>query len=85
MATIVLGRSEMIKRLVAGSVKTAVTESSKHWLQEIFEKGFIGYNKLSESQLLMEMEMRGLIQSEDHFDDETQDTDDLRLTNLHFN
>lgn len=81
----VMGKSEMIKRLVACSVETAISESPNHWLQEIFEKGFIGYSKLSESQLLMEFEMHGLIQSEDNFDDEAQDAEVLCMSDLNFN
>lgn len=80
-----MGRSEMIQHLVAYSVKTAISESPTHWLNGIFENGFIGYKKLTTSQLLMEMEMRGLIQSEEHFDDDAQDADDLCMSHLSFN
>lgn len=85
MKNAVMGKSEMIKRLVARSVETAISESPNSWLEEIFEQGFMGYSKLSEAQLLMELEMHGLIQSEDHFDDEAQDADDLCFNDLNFN
>lgn len=85
MAGTLKSRSSMIRSLVEHSVNAAVLESPAHWLEEVFEKGFVGYNKLSASQLLMEMHLRGLIQSEDPFDDESRDADEDAVTDLIFN
>jgi len=60
-----VNREEMIKALVAHSVKTAVSESKHYWLSELFEKGFTGYRSLSRAQLMQELQMRGLEQPED--------------------
>ncbi|MEN9481680.1 MAG: hypothetical protein RLZZ298_3075 [Pseudomonadota bacterium] len=79
-----MSRSEKIQCLVARSVKTAVLESPTHWLNKIFEDGFVGYSRLSDSQLTMEMEMHGLFQSEDPFDEELEETDEFYATNLIF-
>ncbi len=80
-----INRNEIIQRLVARSVKTAIQESPTHWLNKVFEDGFVGYSRLSDAQLMMEMEMRGLIQLEDNFDDEDQETDEVYTTDLIFN
>ncbi len=80
-----INRSETIKRLVACSVKTAIQESPTYWLNKVFEDGFVGYSRLSDTQLMMEMEMRGLIQSEDDCDDENQEADEFYATDLNLN
>lgn len=64
-------REAMIEALVEHSVNAA-TESQKDWLRKVFEKGFIGYSKLSDSQLQLEMHLHGLI-PEEILDDETED------------
>jgi hypothetical protein len=50
----------MIRKLVALSVDTALAESQRYWLSELFEKGFAGYGNFSDGQLWREMQMRGL-------------------------
>lgn len=72
MSATTTARVEMIEALVEHSVNTAVAESQKDWLRKVFEKGFIGYSKLSDSQLQMEMHLHGLA-PEETFDDETED------------
>ena len=37
-------KEEMIRKLVAHSVKTALAESKPYWLGELFEKGFAGFS-----------------------------------------
>ncbi len=73
-------REEMIKALVAHSVKTAVSEAKHYWLSELFEKGFTGYRNLSRAQLVQELQMRGLEDPDDPWeapepDDEDADVD----------
>lgn len=58
-------RLEMIRKLVAHSVSTAMEEGQHHWLNEVFENGFIGYKNISNEQLRTEMKLHGL----DSFDD----------------
>ncbi len=77
-----MSRKEKIQRLVASSVKTAVLESPTYWLNKIFEDGFIGYSRLSDSQLSMELEMHDLIQSNDQFDDYVEDSDEFYANDL---
>jgi len=62
-----MNREEMIRRLVSYSVETAVREPDAYWLQEMFEKGFAGYRRFSDSRLKRELELRGL--------DEAMETD----------
>lgn len=69
-------RREMIERLVEHSVETAMSESSLHWLKDVFERGFLGYTKFSNGQLMMEMQLRGLISAHDTIDDEGDDEPD---------
>lgn len=69
-------RTEMIANLVEFSVATAMTESDGVWLSHIFKNGLVGYSKLSDRQLLMEMQMRGLIESQDDLEQDTVDDDD---------
>lgn len=66
-------RREMIDRLVEHSVETAMSESSMHWLKDVFERGFLGYTKLSNGQLRMEMQLRGLISAHDTMEYEGDD------------
>jgi hypothetical protein len=67
-------RKDMIRKLVALSVETALAESHRYWLSEVFEKGFVGYGNFSDGQLLREMQLRGLaapndVAEEDDLDD----------------
>jgi hypothetical protein len=62
----------MIRRLVAYAVRTALDESQRYWLTELFEKGFTGYENFSDRRLRRELELRGLAQSEDTLDDEEE-------------
>lgn len=55
-----MNREEMIRRLVSYSVEAAVREPQAYWLQELFEKGFAGYRRFSDSKLRRELELRGL-------------------------
>jgi hypothetical protein len=73
-----LNKEEMIRKLVAHSVNTALAESKHYWLSELFEKGFTGYRNLSRGQLLQELQMRGLEGTGDPY---THD-DDLDLDAL---
>jgi hypothetical protein len=74
-------KDEMIRRLVAYSVKTALSESKPYWLSDLFEKGFAGYRNLSRGQLVAELQMRGLDDDGDDAmpDDDLADLDDLDL------
>jgi hypothetical protein len=85
MAQEQIHRKEIIQRLVAHSVKAALMESPADWLNKVFEDGFVGYSRLSTQQLLMEMEMHGLIEPEIDFDDESQEADADYATNPSFN
>ena len=74
MRRITMSRKEMIRKLVALSVETALAESHRYWLSEVFEKGFVGYGNFSDGQLLREMQLRGLagpndVSDEDDLDD----------------
>jgi hypothetical protein len=69
-------RKEMIRKLVALSVDTALAESHRYWLSEVFEKGFVGYGNFSDGQLLREMQLRGLIAPTDLAEDD-DDLDDV--------
>lgn len=66
-------RKEMIRKLVALSVDTALAESQRYWLSEVFEKGFVGYGNFSDGQLLREMQLRGLAAPTDVADDDDLD------------
>lgn len=61
-------RAEMIKKLVDHSIAIAIAESPKYWMKDVFEKGFIGYSKLSTQQLRLEMQLHGLDESADTAD-----------------
>jgi hypothetical protein len=66
-------RKEMIRKLVALSVETALAESHRYWLSEVFEKGFVGYGNFSDGQLLREMQLRGLAAPSDVPEDDDLD------------
>lgn len=69
-----MSREEMIRRLVAHSVRTALEEPQSEWLNELFEKGFAGYRSFSNSKLRRELELRGLDAAEEMYaDDEPED------------
>jgi hypothetical protein len=72
-------RKEMIRKLVSLSVDTALAESHRYWLSEVFEKGFVGYGNFSDGQLLREMQLRGLAAPEDVPDDDDLDDDEPAL------
>jgi len=55
-----MNREEMIRRLVSYAVESARREPQSYWLQELFEKGFAGYRRYSDSRLRQELELRGL-------------------------
>jgi hypothetical protein len=65
MQRMTMTRKEMIRKLVALSVDTALAESQGYWLSEVFEKGFVGYGNFSDGQLLREMQLRGLAAPDD--------------------
>ena len=69
-------RKEMIRKLVALSVDTALAESHRYWLSEVFEKGFVGYGNFSDGQLLREMQLRGLAAPTDVAEDDELELDD---------
>jgi hypothetical protein len=73
MRSVPMTRKEMIRKLVALSVDTALAESQRYWLSEVFEKGFVGYGNFSDGQLLREMQLRGLAAPTDV----PEDDDDL--------
>lgn len=65
MPHLTLSREEMIRRLVAFSVRAALQESQPYWLNELFEKGFTGYRNFSDGKLRRELQLRGLDDSDD--------------------
>jgi hypothetical protein len=75
-------RKEMIRKLVALSVDTALAESHRYWLSEVFEKGFVGYGNFSDGQLLREMQLRGLIAPTDLAEDDDELDDAAALDAL---
>src|SRR3954471_22032990 len=76
-------RKDMIRKLVALSVDTALAESHRYWLSEVFEKGFVGYGNFSDGQLLREMQLRGLAAPPDVAeDDELDELDEPALDAL---
>jgi hypothetical protein len=68
-----MARKEMIRKLVSLSVDTALAESHRYWLSEVFEKGFVGYGNFSDGQLLREMQLRGLAAPDEVPDDDLDD------------
>jgi hypothetical protein len=64
-----MSREEMIRRLVAFSVQAALHESQSYWLHELFEKGFAGYRSFSDGKLRRELQLRGLDEVDDEYDD----------------
>jgi hypothetical protein len=80
MPNITNSRANMIGSLVEHSVTTAISDAQQDWLKDLFEKGFVGYNKLTDRQLLHEMELHGLIPDENLFEYElVNDLDDDHL------
>src|SRR5690242_3709342 len=75
MRRVTMTRKEMIRKLVALSVDTALAESQRYWLSEVFEKGFVGYGNFSDGQLLREMQLRGLAAPTDVAEDEELELD----------
>jgi hypothetical protein len=73
----VMTRKEMIRKLVSLSVDTALAESHRYWLSELFEKGFVGYGNFSDGQLLREMQLRGLAAPEDVHEDDPGDDEPM--------
>ena len=68
-----ISRKEMIRQLVDHSVATVLAESSQFWMREIFENGFAGYRLLSDQQLRMEMQLRGLDIAAEPADEDGED------------
>lgn len=69
-------RVKMVEALVAHSINTAASKSQQDWLNDVFEKGFVGYGKLSERQLLLEMQLHGLMPIEGVFEDDADADED---------
>lgn len=74
-----MNKEEMVRTLVAYSVKTALSESKHYWLSDLFEKGFAGYRNLSRGQLVRELQMRGLETTNESAMEELEDFDDIEL------
>lgn len=74
-------RKEMIRQLVEHSVNNALAESGKYWMREIFENGFIGYREYSDNQLRLEMQLRGLEESPELSEEDSDD--DFVFTQAH--
>lgn len=69
-----MNKQEMVRRLVADSVNTALRETQCGLLQTMFEKGFMGYSNMPTERLKKEMSLRGLdIYPEEHEDDDYED------------
>jgi hypothetical protein len=72
-----MNKEEMVRTLVAYSVKSALSEPKHYWLSDLFEKGFAGYRNLTRGQLVQELEMRGLEATNDCEMEELEDFDGL--------
>jgi hypothetical protein len=69
-------KEDMIHKLVSHSVQSALAESKRYWLSDLFERGFAGYSNLSTEQLRRELQMRGLAAADaDDLEDELGDID----------
>ncbi len=71
-----MNRQQMIAELVRFSI-TSVIENHD-WLEKIFTDGVTGFGRLSEPQLLQEMQFRGLLEFDDEpapLDDDEEDED----------
>ncbi|MGE5469651.1 MAG: hypothetical protein ACM3X0_02510 [Bacteroidota bacterium] len=64
-------RTEMIERLVDHALARATAEPRADWMRDVFQYGFAGYGRFSERQLRLELQLRGLVQADDRFDDES--------------
>jgi hypothetical protein len=72
-------KQQMIEALVKFSVESALER--REWLEKLFLDGTLGFNRLSETQLLQEMRFRGLLGFEDESEspeqeDEEEDPDE---------
>ena len=63
-------KEDMVHKLVSHSVQSALAESKRIWLSDLFERGFAGYSNLSTEQLRRELQMRGLEAGDDAAEDE---------------
>ena len=70
-----MNKEEMVRTLVAYSVKSALSEPKHYWLSDLFEKGFAGYRNLTRGQLVQELQMRGLEATNDCEMEEMEDDD----------
>ncbi|MEI6299822.1 MAG: hypothetical protein WCR74_00125 [Betaproteobacteria bacterium] len=70
----ITNRQSMIADLVEFSLRAALRDNEAGWLREMFEHGFGGFNALSDSELVRELQFRGLL-DEDAQASET-DSDD---------
>ncbi len=68
-------KEQMIHKLVSHSVQTALSESKRYWLSDLFERGFAGYRNYSADQLRRELQLRGLAGTEDELLDEDIEDD----------
>jgi hypothetical protein len=87
--TLTTTRQEMIEQLVAFSMRAAFEDRDAPWLREMFERGFRGFGGLSHSELVREMQFRGLLgddvpegEADDIEDDVQDDTNGASLQGL---
>ena len=66
-------KEEMVHKLVAHSVQTALAESKRYWLKDLFERGFAGYRNYSTEQLRRELQLRGLTEPLDELANDDSD------------
>jgi hypothetical protein len=69
-------KEDMVHKLVSHSVQSALAESKRYWLSDLFERGFAGYSNLSTEQLRRELQLRGLEPGDDDLAHEFADTAD---------
>jgi hypothetical protein len=72
-------KDDMVHKLVSHSVQSALAESKRYWLSDLFERGFAGYSNLSTDELRRELQLRGLASLEEGLaaaDDELGDIGD---------
>lgn len=78
-----MNKHEMVRRLVADSVNTALEETQCGLLQTMFEKGFMGFSNMPAERLRKEMSLRGLdTRNEEHEDDDYEDATLLVLSSF---
>jgi hypothetical protein len=68
-------KEDMVHKLVSHSVQSALAESKRYWLSDLFERGFAGYQNLSTEQLRRELQMRGLAADDGGEDEDLDDLD----------